>query len=118
VTGPSRRCYAAPVPCPTAISRACAALAAALALAGSACGNAPSASDCDKAVRHIIDLEAAEAGAGALPPDQRAELDQRKQAVFKSVGTSYCRDEMSVEQVRCALEAKSLAELAEKCDAT
>jgi hypothetical protein len=96
-----------------AISRA---FAAALALAATACGNAASASDCDKAVRHIIDLEAAEAGAGAVPPDQRAELEQRKQSVFKAVGTSYCRDEMSAEQVQCALEAKSLAELGQKCD--
>jgi hypothetical protein len=80
------------------------------------CGNKPSEEDCDKLVRHIIDLEAAEAGGGALPADQRGELEQRKKTVLKSVGTKYCRDDMPMEQVRCALEAKNLAELASKCD--
>jgi hypothetical protein len=84
------------------------------ALAG--CGSTPSASDCDKLVRHIIDLEAAEGGAGAVPADQKAELEQRKKSVFQSVGTAYCRDEMSVGQVECALEAKSLTELSTKCE--
>lgn len=91
-------------------------LAAALCLAGaSGCGGKPSPSECDRLLRHIIDLEAAEAGGGAVPADQRAELEQRKKAVFQAVGTSYCRDEMSSAQVSCALEAKTLTELSAKC---
>jgi hypothetical protein len=95
-----------------------AALAAALALAGAACGGKPSASECDKVLRHIIDLEAADSGSGAVPPDQRAEVEQRKKSVLQSVGTAYCRDEMSSAQVRCALEAKTLAELSSKCESS
>ena len=87
---------------------------AALALSG--CGGKPSAGDCDKVVRHIIDLEAAEGGGGAVPADQKAELEQRKKSVFQSIGTTYCRDEMSVAQVKCALEARNLTELSQKCE--
>jgi len=102
---------------PSAASLASAALLAALSLAGApACGNKPSASDCDKVVRHLVDLEAAEAGGGSVPANQKAELEQRKRAVFQAVGTTYCTDEMSADQVKCALEAKTLAELSEKCD--
>jgi hypothetical protein len=89
------------------------ALVAALA---AGCGNKPSGSDCDKVVRHIIDLEAAEAGGAAVPADQKAELEQRKKSVFQSVGTDYCKNEMSMDQVKCALDSKSLTELSEKCD--
>jgi hypothetical protein len=89
------------------------------ALAVSAgCGNKPSAADCDKAVRHIIDLEAAEGGGGAAPAAQKAELEQRKKSVFQAVGTGYCRDQMSVDQVKCALASKSLTELSANCDAS
>lgn len=90
------------------------ALAAALLIAG--CRSKPSAGDCDNLVRHIIDLEAAEAGGAAVPADQKAELEQRKKSVFQAVGTTYCRDEMSVAQVKCALDAKNLTELSEKCE--
>jgi hypothetical protein len=101
---------------PRSVLSAVSAAVAALFLAG--CGSKPSASDCDKVVRHIIDLEAAEAGAGALPASQKAELEQRKKSVFQTVGTTYCRDEMSVDQVRCALGSRNLTELSEKCDKT
>jgi len=90
------------------------ALAAAMSLA--ACGGKPSESECEKLVRHVIELEAAEAGGGAAPAAQRPELEQRKKSVFQAVGTGYCRDEMSVEQVTCGLEAKNLAELSTKCE--
>jgi len=85
-------------------------------LLAAGCAGKPSAADCDKVVRHIIDLEAAEAGGGAVPPEQRAELEQRKKSVFQSVGTTYCRDDMSVDQVKCALGAKTMTELSQKCD--
>lgn len=91
-----------------------ASLVAAAAL--SACGGKPSASDCEKLVKHIIDLEAAEAGGGAVAPEQRADLEQRKKSVFQAVGTTYCRDEMSSSQVACGLEARTLAELSTKCE--
>ena len=90
-------------------------LAGACLLAGG-CRSKPSAEDCDKVVRHIIDLEAADAGGGAVPAEQKAELEQRKRSVFQAVGTSYCRDEMSVDQVECALAARTLTELGQKCD--
>lgn len=89
------------------------ALVAALA---AGCGSKPSDSDCDKLVRHLIDLETAEAGGAAVPADQKAELEQRKKSVFQSVGTGYCKKEMSMDQVKCALASKSLTELSEKCD--
>ncbi|HKE16976.1 MAG TPA: hypothetical protein VKB80_19015 [Kofleriaceae bacterium] len=92
------------------------ALAAALSLAGAACQGKPSAGECDRVMRHVVDLEAADSGAGAVPPDQRAELEARKKSVLQSIGTQYCRDEMSTAQVKCALEAKTLAELSEKCE--
>jgi hypothetical protein len=87
-------------------------------LASTACGGGPSTADCEKVVRHIVDLEAAEAGAAATQPAQKAELEQRKKAVFQSVGTRYCLDEMPVAQVECALKARTLAELATTCDKT
>jgi hypothetical protein len=92
------------------------AVAAALSLGAFACGGKPSAADCDKLVKHIIDLEAAEAGGGAVPAEQRADLEQRKKSVFQAVGTTYCRDEMSASQVSCGLEAKTLGELSTKCE--
>ena len=101
---------------PPALSLVAAVVCAALSIASSACGSKPSAGDCDKMVRHIVDLEAAEAGAGAVAADQKADLEQRKKSVFQSVGTTYCRDEMPVDQVRCALDAKTLADLSDKCD--
>ena len=100
----------------TASSLLASALFAALALASSACGKKPSEEECDKLVHHIIDLEAAQAGGGAVPANQKADAEQRKTSVFKAVGTKYCRDEMPVEQVRCALEATNLAELSAKCE--
>jgi hypothetical protein len=92
------------------------ALVAALALTSLACSKKPSEEECEKLVRHIIELEAAEAGGGAVPADQRADAEQRKKSVFKAVGTKYCVDDMPVEQVHCALEAKNLAELSAKCE--
>lgn len=101
----------------TASSAARAVLLAACCLAGPlGCGGKPSASDCDKLVRHIIDLEAAEGGASGVPAAQRADLEQRKKSVFQAVGTSYCRDEMSASQVECGLAAKSLTELSTACE--
>lgn len=92
------------------------ALFAALALTSSACSEKPSEEECEKLVRHIIELEAAEAGGGAVPADQKADAEQRKKGVFKAVGTKYCRDDMPVAQVKCALEARNLAELSAKCE--
>ena len=92
------------------------ALVSALALTSSACSKKPSEEECEKLVRHIIELEAAGAGGGAVAADQKADAEQRKKSVFKAVGTKYCVDDMPVEQVRCALEAKNLAELSTKCE--
>ena len=90
-----------------------AALLAAFALAG--CGGGPSDSECEKVLKHVIELEAAEAGGGAVPADQRADLEQRKKSVFQAIGISYCRDEMTAAQVECALAARTLSELSAKC---
>jgi hypothetical protein len=90
----------------------CAALLAAL---GSGCGGGPSDSECEKVVRHVIELEAAEAGGGAVPADQKPELEQRKKAVFQAIGITYCRDEMTSAQAECALSARTLSELSAKC---
>lgn len=87
-------------------------------LTGAACGDRPSKGDCEKLLEHLVDLEAAAAGGGAMPPDQKAQLDQQKKKVRDAVGLDFCLDEMSTDQVECGLKARSLEELGKTCDAT
>ena len=52
------------------------------------CGDKPGKEDCERSVRHVIDLEANEAGAGGLSPAQKAELEQRKKQVIQDTVAS------------------------------
>lgn len=91
-------------------------LSALLLLAGAACGNAPSKGECEKLLEHLVELEAAAAGGGAMPADQKAELEQQKKKVQGEVGLDFCLKEMSVDQVECGLKARSLDELDKTCN--
>jgi hypothetical protein len=93
------------------------AAALALALTGVACGNKPSRGDCEKLVRHLVDLESGESGASAVPADKKAEVEQQKKKVFDAVGLDYCLKDLSVEQVNCGLKAKTLEEISTTCNA-
>jgi len=84
-----------------------------------ACGNAPSKGDCEKLLDHLVELEAAASGGGAMPADQKGgkgELDQQKKKVRESIGLDFCVDKMSADQVECGLKARSLEELDKSCD--
>lgn len=91
-------------------------LSALLLLGGAGCGNAPSKGDCEKLVDHLVELEAAAAGGGAMPADQKSSLEQQKKKVRDSVGLDFCIDKMSKDQVECGLKARSLDELDKTCD--
>lgn len=93
-------------------------LAAACAALAVGCSNAPSSDQCEKVVRHVIDLEAESAG-GSTTGGDKAILDKQKTKVWDAVSKgamSFCQDQMSVEQVKCGLKARSLAELSKTCD--
>ena len=81
-----------------------------------ACGKSPSKGDCEKLIEHLVELEAAAAGGGAMPADQKGELDQQKKKVQSSVGLDFCLKDMSVDQVECGLKARSLEELDKSCN--
>lgn len=81
-----------------------------------ACGKTPSKGDCEKLLEHLVELEAAAAGGGAMPADQKGELEQQKKKVRESVGLDFCRKDMSVDQVECGLKARSLDELDKTCN--
>lgn len=81
-----------------------------------ACGSGPSKGDCEKLRDHLIDLEAAAAGGGAVEADQRAELEDQKKAIRKVVGLDYCLEDMTADQVKCGLKARSLEELDQVCN--
>ena len=100
----------------TRLARACAALL--LALSASACSEKPSKSDCEKLVRHLVDLEAAESGGGAVPADKKADAEAQKKKVYDVVGLGYCMDKLSVEQVECGLKARTLEDISRTCDAS
>jgi hypothetical protein len=91
-------------------------LISALLLASAACGNKPSKGQCEKLVEHMVELEAAAAGGGAMPADQKADLEQQKKKVRESVGLDFCLNDMSVDQVECGLKARSLEELDKTCE--
>jgi hypothetical protein len=92
-------------------------LTASLLLGGAAgCGNAPSKGDCEKLIEHLVELEAAAAGGGAMPAAHKGELEQQKKKVRESVGLDFCRKEMSKDQLECGLKARTLEELDKSCD--
>jgi hypothetical protein len=94
------------------VLRAC--LLSAVLLTGAACGKAPSKGKCEKLVDHLVELEAAAAGSGAM--SDKGEIDQQKKKVKDSVGLDFCLKDMSVDQVECGLKARSLEELDKTCD--
>ena len=86
-------------------------------LAGAAgCGKTPSKGECEKLLDHLVELEAAAAGGGAMPADQKGALDQQKKKVRESVGLDFCRKDLSVDQLECGLKARTLEELDKSCD--
>lgn len=97
---------------------AAAVLAVALPLTAAGCGSKPSKSECEKLVRHLIDLEAAESGVSAVPNDKKGDVEQQKKKVYDNVGLDYCMKDLSVDQVNCGLKAKSLADITATCDAS
>ena len=97
---------------------AAALLALPLALAATACSSKPSKGDCEKLVRHLVDLEAAESGGAAVPADKKPDADAQKKKVYDAVGLDYCMNDLSVDQVQCGLKARSLEDLARTCDAS
>lgn len=91
-------------------------LSALLLLGGAACGNAPSRSECEKLIDHLVELEAAAGGSAAMPADQKGELEQQKKKVRESIGLDFCLDKMSSDQVECGLKARTLDEIDKTCD--
>lgn len=89
-----------------------------LALLTTACGNKPSKSECEKLVRHLVDLESGESGAAAVPADKKTDADAQKKKVYDAVGLDYCMKDLSVEQVNCGLKAKTLEDISKTCDAS
>jgi hypothetical protein len=80
------------------------------------CGNAPSKGECEKLVDHLVELEAAAGGAGAMPAEQKGELDQQKKKVRDSVGLDFCLKDLSKDQLECGLKARTLDELDKTCN--
>jgi hypothetical protein len=80
---------------------------------GAACGSTPSKTDCEKLRDHLIDLEAAASGA-----EQKADSAAQKKKVSDALKLDFCLEDLSVEQVKCGLKARSLDELATACDKT
>ena len=89
-----------------------------LGLSASACGNKPSKADCEKLVKHLIELESSESGGAAVPTDKKGDLEAQKKKVFDAVGLDYCMKDLSVDQINCGLKAKSLEDIAKTCDAS
>ena len=85
-------------------------------LSGAGCGNAPSKGDCEKLLDHLVELEAAAGGGGAMPADQKGALEQQQKKVRESIGLDFCVDKMSSDQVECGLKARTLEELDKTCN--
>ncbi len=91
----------------------------ALLAVSAGCGNAPSKGNCEKLLEHLVELEAAASGGGAMPADQKgakSELEEQKKKVRDSVGLDFCLKELSKDQLECGLKARSLEELGKTCD--
>jgi hypothetical protein len=84
------------------------------------CGDAPSKSDCDKLLAHLIDLEVAASGGKpvAETPDGKQQLDKQRKQVAEAASAKFedaCVDKTPKQVVDCALAAKTLDDIA-KCD--
>lgn len=95
-------------------------LLASLLLAAAACSDAPSKSDCEKLLDHLIDLEIkAGGGDGELSTEAKAELEKQKKGVAEfAAGQKFletCREKMTKASVECGLAAKTAEDVA-KCD--
>ena len=93
-----------------------ASLLALLFAVSAGCGNAPSKSECEKLVDHLVELEAAAGGSGAMPAEQKGELDQQKKKVRDSIGLDFCLKDLSKDQLECGLKARTLDELDKTCN--
>jgi hypothetical protein len=94
------------------------ALSLALGFGLTACSKGPSASQCDELLEHMISLEADSAGGKAATPEQKKALEEQKSKMREHLVedfTSYCREQLPASQVACALEARSLEQIAD-CD--
>lgn len=86
------------------------ALLASLVLLAAACSSGPTDAQCDQLVAHVIELEVA-AAETADGDDLRGKLE----AEIGDATRRYCRDQLPVTQVECALAASDRAAL-EACD--
>lgn len=98
--------------------RTLAAFFLASALAG--CSDAPSKSDCEKLLEHLIEIEIkAGGGDGELSAEMKDDLEkQKKQVVEFATGQKFietCTEKTPKKVVQCALAAPTPAEVA-KCD--
>jgi hypothetical protein len=94
-------------------------LSGSLALAG-ACGNAPSKTDCEKLLDHLIDLEIKQGGGDAdMSDEMKADLDKHKAKVVEfAAGQKFietCTQKTPKKVVDCGLEAKDTCDL-QACD--
>ena len=109
----------------TTLRRAALIAAAALAIAGAGCGDAPSKDDCQKLLDHLVDLEVAAGGGKALAAGDEAadkaragEIDKQKKQIAAAAGDKFldvCVHKTPKSVVECSLRARSLDEVA-KCD--
>ncbi|MGE0867463.1 MAG: hypothetical protein AB7P03_02795 [Kofleriaceae bacterium] len=87
----------------------------AVALAG--CKDAPSQSQCEKLLDHILTIELDQTGASS-PDSVKADLAKQKQSVAKAKSEEFlnvCMNKTSKARVECALAANDRDAIA-KCD--
>jgi hypothetical protein len=77
------------------------------------CGDKPTDAECEDYLSHMIDLEVT-----AKNPEMKADHPKQKASVRKSIGAvvmKECQKTLPGEQVRCAIKASSMADVA-KCE--
>jgi hypothetical protein len=88
-------------------------------LALGACGNAPSKSDCEKLLDHLIDIEMKAGGTGEVSEDMKKDLEKQRAAVREfAAGQKFietCTEKTPKKVVECGLSAKTADDVA-KCD--
>lgn len=97
-------------------------LLASFLLAAAACSDAPSKSDCEKLLDHLIEIEIkAGGGDGELSAEAKADLEKQKKGVIEfASGQKFletCTEKMTKKSVECGLAAKTSEDVA-KCDET
>ena len=84
-----------------------------------ACSDAPSKSDCEKLLDHLIDLEMKSGGSGEVTADMKKDLDKQRTAIREfAAGQKFletCTEKTPKKVVECGLAAKTSDDVA-KCD--